>query len=193
MNRPGRAPFGTRFALAGAGVAKRVHPAASVRLAGTGHALLPGGPSVLPANGQLVGNNAGVTDRAAVNRWLVGYEAAWRTAGTATLGGLFTPDATYLQSPYQEPVIGLDEIARMWDREREGPDEIFTLRSEIVAVDGGTAVVRVEVAYGDPVRQEYRDLWIIRFADDGRCAAFEEWPFWPGRPYAAGGPARGGE
>jgi hypothetical protein len=28
----------------------------------------------------------------------------------------------------------------------------------ILAVDGPTAVVRAEVRYGDPLRQEYRDL-----------------------------------
>jgi hypothetical protein len=46
-----------------------------------------------------------------------------------------------------------------------------------------TAVVRAEVGYGDPVRQEYRDLWVLRLGNDGRCSWFEEWPFWPERPY----------
>jgi hypothetical protein len=46
------------------------------------------------------------------------------------------------------------------------------------------AVVRAEVSYGDPPTQEYRDLWVIRFAADGRCAWFEEWPFWPQQPHA---------
>jgi hypothetical protein len=64
--------------------------------------------------------------------------------------------------------------------------EVFTLATDILAVDGPTAVVRAEVRYGDPPRQEYRDLWVIRFAGDGRCTWFEEWPYWPGRPYAAG-------
>jgi hypothetical protein len=40
-------------------------------------------------------------------------------------------------------------------------------------------VVRIEVRYGRPVRQEYRDLWVLRLDDDGRCSWFEEWPFWP--------------
>jgi ketosteroid isomerase-like protein len=128
-----------------------------------------------------------VTDGAAVNRWLAAYEAAWRTPGTAMLRSLFTPDATYLQSPYEQPVVGLDEIALMWERERSGPDEVFSFTCEVVAVDGPTAVVRIEVHYGDPVAQEYRDLWIIQLNNDGRCTRFEEWPFWPGRPYTAGG------
>jgi uncharacterized protein (TIGR02246 family) len=130
-----------------------------------------------------------VTDRAAVSRWLKGYEAAWRAAGTEGLAALFTADAVYLQSPYERPVTGLKAIRRMWDAEREGPDEAFTLATEIVAVEGRTAVVRAEVSYGDPPRQEYRDLWIMRMAADGRCSWFEEWPYWPERGYAAPGDA----
>lgn len=126
-----------------------------------------------------------VTDRGTVGRWLAGYEAAWRAPGTEELGRLFSGDATYLKSPYEQPIVGLDAIKRMWEDEREGPDEVFTLVTDIVAVDGPTAVVRAEVRYGDPPSQEYRDLWVIRFAGDGRCAWFEEWPYWPGRPYAA--------
>jgi len=126
-----------------------------------------------------------VTDRAALRRWLHAYEAAWRAPGTQALATLFTEDAKYLHSPYEEPVSGLEAIGRMWERDRDGPDEVFTLIAEVVAVDGPVAVVRVEVRYGDPVRQEYRDLWVLRLQPDGRCSEFEEWPYWPGRPYVA--------
>jgi hypothetical protein len=54
-----------------------------------------------------------------------------------------------------------------------------------IAVDGQDAVVRLQVRYGDPVRQEYRDLWVLRFAGDGRVEEFEEWAYWPGRSYTA--------
>jgi uncharacterized protein (TIGR02246 family) len=124
-------------------------------------------------------------DRSEVAGWVAAYERAWRAPGTASLAQIFTPDATYLQGPYDELVTGLPEIARMWEAQREGPDEVFRMTSEVIAVDDTTAVVRAEVWYGDPVRQEYRDLWVIRFAGDGRCASFEEWPFWPGQPEAA--------
>jgi ketosteroid isomerase-like protein len=128
-----------------------------------------------------------VTDRETVGRWLGGYEAAWRAPGTAGLAGLFTGDASYRQSPYAEPRRGLAAIAAMWDQTRDGPEEVFTLATEILAVDGPLAVVRAEVRYGDPVRQEYRDLWVLRLGQDGRCSHFEEWPFWPARPYTAAG------
>jgi hypothetical protein len=127
-----------------------------------------------------------MVSRERVEEWLEGYERAWRTAGTQPLRELFTEDATYGLGPYEQPKSGLSEIAQMWDEEREGPDEAFTMRREILAVEGETAVARVEVVYGDPVRQEYRDIWVMRFADDGRCSSFEEWPFWPERPSHAG-------
>jgi ketosteroid isomerase-like protein len=126
-----------------------------------------------------------VTDRLTVTRWLAAYEAAWRAPGTEALGRLFTEDATYLQSPYEQPVVGLAAIKAMWESERQGPDEVFTLATDILAVDGPTAVVRADVGYGQPLRQEYRDLWVIRLAEDGRCRWFEEWPYWPGRGYTA--------
>jgi uncharacterized protein (TIGR02246 family) len=114
-----------------------------------------------------------------VAEWIAAYERAWRTPGTETLAELFTEDATYLTGPYDEPDAGLPAICRMWETERQGPDEAFRMTSEVVAVDGALAVARIEVHYGDPLWQEWRDLWVLRFAADGRCAAFEEWPVSP--------------
>ncbi len=128
----------------------------------------------------------GAVDRAAVEAWVAAYERAWRTSGTEALRKLFVEEASYRMSPYEEPAVGLAAIAVLWEREREGPDEPFEMRHEIIAVDGGTGVVRVEVRYGAS-GNEYRDLWIVQLAADGRCRSFEEWPFWPGQPLAPPG------
>jgi hypothetical protein len=120
-------------------------------------------------------------ERSDVEAWLAGYERAWRTAGTTLLTELFTRDATYQLSPYEEPLAGLPAIAGMWEAERESADEAFTMESIVVALDANVAVVRAHVAYENSFPREYRDLWVIRFADDGRCVAFEEWAFWPGQ------------
>jgi ketosteroid isomerase-like protein len=128
-------------------------------------------------------------DRHRAAAWVKAYEQAWRSPGTERLAEIFTGDAVYRQGPYHSPVIGLADIAQMWEAERDGPDEEFQMASEIVAVDGDTAVVRVEVQYGGADGQEYRDLWIIRFADDGLCWSFEEWPFWPDSSRATGADA----
>jgi hypothetical protein len=99
---------------------------------------------------------------------------------------LFTEDATYRMSPYEAPVVGLAAIGELWEREREGHEEAFEMRYDVVAVEDDVAVVRIEVNYLKPGGAEYRDLWTVRFATDGRCREFEEWPFWPGRQIAPG-------
>jgi ketosteroid isomerase-like protein len=121
-------------------------------------------------------------DRTAVETWVAGYERLWRTPGTELLSELFVPDASYLPSPWAQSVRGLDAIARFWEAERNGPDEEFTMTSEVVSVDGATAVVRVLVTYGAAGSRDWRDLWVLRFAEDSRCSAFEEWPFAPDMP-----------
>jgi ketosteroid isomerase-like protein len=115
-----------------------------------------------------------------VGSWVASYERAWRSPGTTMLPGLFTEDATYSMSPWEPPVEGMEAIEKLWEAEREGPGETFAMSWEIVAVDADTAVVRVEVDYerGRP----WRDLWVLRFAVDGRCRHFEEWPFAPDQP-----------
>jgi hypothetical protein len=110
--------------------------------------------------------------------WIADYELAWRTPGTDALSELFAPNATYTTAPYENPFSGLPAIAELWDAGRDGPDEEFSMASEVVAVEGDTGVARVEVRYG-ATGSEYRDLWIVRLDEEGRCTHFEEWPFWP--------------
>ena len=93
-----------------------------------------------------------------------------------------SPDASYLPSPWAQPIEGLEAIARFWETERDGADEKFTMSSDVVAMDGGTAVIRVLVEYGADGNKPWRDLWLLRFAADGRCSSFEEWPFAPDQP-----------
>lgn len=130
-------------------------------------------------------------DRAGFMSWIEGYERAWRIPGTDGLAQLFTEDASYLHSPYADPVSGLAAIAKDWEANRDGPDENFTMAAGIVAIEENVGVARVYVRYAPSVEggepQEYQDLWVVRFDESGRCRSFEEWPFWPGQPLASNG------
>ena len=121
-------------------------------------------------------------DRASVMLWVDRYERAWRDEDLDAVGDLFTEDARYRPSPYEDSLVGLGAIRDIWVDE---DGEVFTMTAQPVAVEGDVAVVRVEVRYGDPVRQEYRDLWVLRFTGDGRVEDFEEWAYWPGLSYSA--------
>jgi ketosteroid isomerase-like protein len=138
-------------------------------------------------------------DRGQLIEWVEGYERAWRTAGTDRLAGIFSEDATYSTAPYERPHRGLEAIRQMWEAERTSQDEKFVLATQVLAVEGDTGVIRVDVHYGPPKELEYRDLWIVRLDESGRCFHFEEWPFWPpdqhGAPGAGAanpGPEQGG-
>jgi ketosteroid isomerase-like protein len=121
-------------------------------------------------------------DREQVMRWVAGYEKGWRESDPSAVAALFTEDARYLRSPYAEPLVGHPAISDFWVAD-EG--ETFTMSASPIAVDGADAVVRVGVTYGPPTSQEYRDLWVLHFAPDGRVDRFEEWAYWPDKPYTA--------
>lgn len=125
-------------------------------------------------------NLVNMTRRATVEAWVRDYERLWRTPGTDGLAELFTAHATYRTSPWATPIAGLPALAEFWDAGRDGPDEPFTMASEVIAVDGPTAVVRVSVEYGGS-GDRWRDLWVLELDEDGRCTTFEEWPFAPGQ------------
>lgn len=116
-----------------------------------------------------------------VMAWVRRYEQAWRSNDVGAVSGLFTPDARYRRSPYEAPEVGHDAIGAMWS---EDVGQAFDVSAEPVAVQGRTAVVRLQVDYRTPP-QQYRDLWLLHFAADGRVEDFEEWAYWPGAPYTA--------
>jgi hypothetical protein len=118
-------------------------------------------------------------DRSAVSSWIAKYEEAWRTPGTRLLFDLFVPDVSYVPSPWAEGIADLASLATYWEAERDGPNEDFRMMHELVAIEGNTAVARIMVEYVDD--RSWRDLWVLEFANDGRCSRFEEWPFAPGQ------------
>jgi ketosteroid isomerase-like protein len=115
-------------------------------------------------------------------QWVAAYERAWRDGDVSAVTRLFTDDARYRPSPYEESQVGHAAIQAFW-LDDEG--KAFSVVADPVAVEGRDAVVRLEVQYSGPEAQEYRDLWVLRFAPDGRVEDFEEWAYWPGRPFSA--------
>jgi ketosteroid isomerase-like protein len=107
-----------------------------------------------------------------VGDWVRRYERAWATNDPDDIRALFTPDGEYRFHPWDEPVVGQDAIIGQWlDAQDSADDHTFTW--SVVAVDGTTAVVQGRTAYTDG--DVYLNLWVIRFADDGRAASFTEW------------------
>ena len=116
-------------------------------------------------------------DERAVAAWLDGYSQAWGTYDAEQIGALFSEDAEYHYDPFQQPVRGRDAIVADWlkDRDQAGT---YEGRYRPVLVAGDQAVARGYSRYFDTngaVRDEYDNLFLLRFDADGRCAEYREW------------------
>lgn len=119
-------------------------------------------------------------DHESVMAWVRAYEDGWRSGNLDAVPRLFTENVRYRRSPYEPDDVGHDSLRAFW---RADVGDIFTVEARPVAVEGRTAVVRLLVRYTAQRKHEYSDLWLLRFADDGRVEDFEEWAYWPGRAY----------
>jgi hypothetical protein len=116
-------------------------------------------------------------DERAVAAWLDGYSQAWGTYDPTQIGALFSEDAEYHYDPFQQPVRGRDAIVADWLKDRDEAGT-FEGRYRPVLVAGDRAVARGYSRYFDTngaVRDEYDNLFLLRFDADGRCAEYREW------------------
>ncbi|HET8567408.1 MAG TPA: nuclear transport factor 2 family protein [Candidatus Limnocylindria bacterium] len=126
-------------------------------------------------------------DRGALRLWLDAYIEAWRTYDPERIAALFTEDATYKYHPLDtEPVAGREAIVAAWLENRDDPAS-WSAEYHPLAFDGDLAVAHgltqyaADEAAGRPARL-YANIWVMRFAPDGRCREFIEWYMEPRRP-----------
>jgi len=122
--------------------------------------------------------------RAVVRRWLEAYVRAWKSYDEGEIADLWTEDAVW-RYPFGTRATGRAAITAEWMAEKH----LFINRGyeatyEPIAIDGSVAVTHGRTLFFDPVtgatQAEYDNVWILRFASDGRCAEFHEW--YAGRP-----------
>jgi ketosteroid isomerase-like protein len=123
-------------------------------------------------------------DRAMVQRWLDAYVAAWRSYAPVEIKDLWTEDAIWMY-PFGIRARGRDAITAEWMAEkhlfaRGGYDAVY----EPIAIDGPIVVTHGRTRFYDvqtgETQAEFDNVWVLRFAPDGRCAEFHEW--YAGRP-----------
>lgn len=101
-----------------------------------------------------------------------GYLRAWESNAPDDIRALFVDDGEYRFAPYDDPHVGHDAIVAAWlDGQDEPGNHTFTWHP--AGLDGDTAFVEGDTVYSDGRR--YANLWVIRFAEDGRAHSFTEW------------------
>ncbi len=117
-----------------------------------------------------------------VTAWIDDYLRAWESNEPDDIRALFTETAEYRTEPYSDPWTGHDAIVAGWLEARDAPGETTFRWARLVTTDD-LAVITASTAYANG--PTYSNLWVIRFAADGRAGAFTEW--WmeqPGTPAA---------
>lgn len=125
-------------------------------------------------------------DRAGVERWIEGYRKAWASDATEDIEALFTEDVTYSPFPWPREMNkweGRDTVVRKW--QGHGDSKLgWRFEHRILAVEGDTAVIEGWTEYdrgeGQAWEEAYANIWLIRFAENGRAREFAEW--WVERP-----------
>jgi hypothetical protein len=118
-------------------------------------------------------------NRDSLQAWLDGYIEAWRTYDVAMIGALFSEDAFYYYSPFDEdePLRGRAAIIASWLDSPDDPGS-WEARYTPVAVEGNVAVAQGRTRYLRPdgsLDREFANVFIMHFDDAGRCTKFTEW------------------
>ncbi len=114
--------------------------------------------------------DAGMTDRAAVDDWIGRYMAAWGSNDPGEIGALFTDDADYFTAPFREPWHGREEIVREWLGRKDDPGT-WTFEHDSPGHRRRHGVrAGADRLHGaaDPDPGPFVNMWQIRFAPDGR-------------------------
>ena len=121
-------------------------------------------------------------DKQTVDKWLQDYVSAWKTYEPEAIRALFTEDAGYRFNPYDDPVKGREEIVANWLEEKDKPNT-YDAEYKAIAVDGNTGVAQGRTLYykddSKTLEREFDNIFVLQFADDGRCADFCEWYMQP--------------
>jgi len=108
-----------------------------------------------------------------LDTWMDAYVLAWSTNESENIAGLFTDDAVYDPQTAEGEWDGVSEIVARW-QEIDDNEDNWDFEWQPLVDSEEVAVITGRTRYLDPPTS-YRNLFVIRFADDGRCYDFTEW------------------
>jgi hypothetical protein len=105
--------------------------------------------------------------------WMDQYVLAWSSNDSEHIRALFTDEAVYDPQVAGGEWEGIDEIIARW-QEIDDSEENWDFQWLPLVETDDIAVITGRTNYFEPPAT-YRNLFVIRFADDGRCYDFTEW------------------
>lgn len=115
-----------------------------------------------------------------LRRWLDAYGRAWETRDPDAAVELFAEDASYRETPFDEPMRGREAIRRYWSQVPEHQRDI-EFGYEVLSARPALArwwASYIAVALGEPTKLD--GIFLLEFDPEGRCSSLREW--WHAHP-----------
>jgi hypothetical protein len=116
-------------------------------------------------------------NRSVFEKWMQGYLKAWETNDPEHIASLFSAEATYLTQAFREPWAGRENIVKEWIGRADWVDEPkdkWTFTYDWLAIEGDTGVLDGLTDYSGR-HEMFKNIWIIKLEEDGRCREFIEY------------------
>jgi ketosteroid isomerase-like protein len=116
--------------------------------------------------------------RETFQNWVQSYGEAWEGRDAKAASALFSYDALYYWTPFDEPKRGREGIAAAW-QEATSRQRNVTFSYEVLAVTGGTRIARWHTSLERSAtarRVELDGILAAEFDSDSACCRrFREW------------------
>ncbi len=116
-------------------------------------------------------------DRESFENWLDAYGKAWESRDPQAAARLFTDDAPYYETPFDEPARAREGISEYWAG-ATGSQRDVSFSSEVLAVTEDRGIARWKVDFtrissDAPVKLD--GIFLVEMNSDGLCTEFREW------------------
>lgn len=111
-------------------------------------------------------------------KWLNTYGECWEKGDAKAITSLFSDDAYYYETPFDEPMIGHSEIEQYWS---DGADQaqknvVFHYTSASIIEMVGTCRWKANFSrVPSGINVEIDGYLEAHFNGDGKCTIFREW------------------
>ncbi len=109
--------------------------------------------------------------------WLDAYGQAWENRDEQAAASIFTDDATYRETPFDELMRGREAILKYWADETHAQEQI-KFSCEILAVSENRGIARWQTSFARiPSKSQVKldGIFVVYLNAENLCTVFEEW------------------
>jgi len=109
--------------------------------------------------------------------WLEAYGRAWETRDPQAAAVLFAGDATYQETPFNEPMRGRSAIFEYWSHVLRTQDQI-RFGYEILAMTDNMGITRWWASFvriPSQIQVKLDGIFVVSLDAENRCHEFREW------------------